>query len=547
MKWRFGRALLFLGVFCSVGSGSWAASASRHCGQFQFATTLDGVIGNREAALLRILSEDGDPLGTGFLLDAERGYILTARHVVVDNVHNTPIPSMAASRARPGKTMRLQFVDEAEAQDVALMKFVDPKWLSDIPAFDLGLEFARNELAAIYGYQFGESIPTIAKGTIAIDDGGRVQMRATTLPGDSGSPVLNQQGLVIGIVLEHRMTQVATISATLDLLDLLLSHASSSSSERAYRGILDGRQDAQFIQEFDPKIPPEDLTNLSLLGVLAMLSRHDSLPSQSQQSLDCPLYFAATHRNLGYAARLIAHLMPEFELTDFARDELRRGEALEGLRRNEEARRSYALALESFDRSVSVTLRENSEPLPSALCDLVLDESGTNLSDYFEQIGMMAVSSTLRTRPVECADDGGEPALANKFRDYALAQLKLSGLSELGARDQTLQKVQRSAALAALLSNSGEPFGANVALIGDAAAVAGDYSLALSAFATAWDSGAKQPWVLNNFAYAAVRSGSNPDLVPGDPASMTRALDAATMKAIGRDQLLAISRGVEWQ
>lgn len=139
--------------------------------------------------------------GTGFVID-EAGHIVTASHVV-DGA------SSIAVTFEDGKTRTARLLGQDDATDIAVLK-IDPEGLTLHPlklasstSLDVGDEVAA--IGAPFGY--GRSISTgIVSGvdrTIQAPNGFTVahaiQTDAALNPGNSGGPLLNAAGEVVGI------------------------------------------------------------------------------------------------------------------------------------------------------------------------------------------------------------------------------------------------------------------------------------------------------------------------------------------------------------
>src|SRR5262249_12823339 len=147
--------------------------------------------------------------GTGFFA-TENGYLLTSYHVV-ENSNSLFVK--AQQGVYPAK---LAAVDKAN--DLALLKVTGT--------------FSRLSISPSRGVKLGESVftvgfpnvalqgfaPKLTKGEIssltgAQDDPREFQISVAVQPGNSGGPLINQYGNVIGIV-EARLADLATLKST---------------------------------------------------------------------------------------------------------------------------------------------------------------------------------------------------------------------------------------------------------------------------------------------------------------------------------------------
>jgi S1-C subfamily serine protease len=147
--------------------------------------------------------------GTGFVIDAAAGLVLTNNHVIdgATSVMVTPVAS--------GKSYRAEVLGYDRADDVALLKLPDVPGLKAVTTGDSGNVSVGTPVLAI-GNEAGQGgSPTVAPGVISslgrtIDAAdqtsgltetlhGMLQTNADIRPGDSGGPLANAAGQVIGI------------------------------------------------------------------------------------------------------------------------------------------------------------------------------------------------------------------------------------------------------------------------------------------------------------------------------------------------------------
>lgn len=164
---------------------------------------------------IKAVTADGEDEGTGIVLN-EKGLILTNDHVIKGATSIT-IEASGSSKATRSATI----VGEEANQDLALIH-VNPSGLG-LKALTLASSSSLQVGDAVYaiGNPYGLE-ETLTKGIvsaldreIAAPDGskitGAIQTDAALNPGNSGGPLINEQGEVIGV-----NSQIATDAATVD-------------------------------------------------------------------------------------------------------------------------------------------------------------------------------------------------------------------------------------------------------------------------------------------------------------------------------------------
>lgn len=151
--------------------------------------------------------------GTGFLVDA-KGYLVTNAHVV-DNAKYIAVQNTA------GRDLKAEIVYRDAARDIAILKIVDKafKAPSSIPyairkssgdmaelaepIFSLG--YPRNDIVYGEGY--------LASQTGFEGDSLAVQISINANSGNSGSPIINRKGEIIGVLNARQTTAEGTVFA----------------------------------------------------------------------------------------------------------------------------------------------------------------------------------------------------------------------------------------------------------------------------------------------------------------------------------------------
>ncbi|MGN0852839.1 MAG: serine protease [Kiritimatiellia bacterium] len=131
----------------------------------------------------------GDRTGTGFLLrDGARTFLFTNLHIVKD------APFVTATRLN-GQDIRLGARDYARNRDMARFEVIGdyPFFLIEPDIPDIG------EPIVILGNSDGRGVVTELRGRILGVGPSEIEVDAKFVTGNSGSPVINREGKVVGI------------------------------------------------------------------------------------------------------------------------------------------------------------------------------------------------------------------------------------------------------------------------------------------------------------------------------------------------------------
>lgn len=167
--------------------------------------TTQEVAAMTSAATVRI--DNGDSMGSGFLVTKD-GYIVTADHVVAQDDPKTPNKIMITFKGQPA--LEAVVIGEDKELDVAYLKVASvPKGINPL-SFNLKSPVIGDDVVEV-GMPL-ETPWTVTKGIVSnshykndelIDF---IQYDASTNPGNSGGPVVDKNGDVIGLADEIKST-----------------------------------------------------------------------------------------------------------------------------------------------------------------------------------------------------------------------------------------------------------------------------------------------------------------------------------------------------
>lgn len=173
---------------------------------------LGGLAGTVAPGVVDILgvlpNGEGDVAATGMVLSPS-GLVMTNNHVVVGAT------SFTATEVTTGRTYQATVVGTNPTADVAVIKMVGASGLPTIK-FGNSANVYPTEAVSSIGNAAGAGVAVVAKGTveqldqqIIVSDAisgvaevlnGMIQTNTQTVPGDSGGPLFDQSGSVIGMM-----------------------------------------------------------------------------------------------------------------------------------------------------------------------------------------------------------------------------------------------------------------------------------------------------------------------------------------------------------
>ncbi len=141
--------------------------------------------------------------GTGFII-SKNGYLLTCDHVIYDEENEMYCSKVQMKFRGDRKQYRVSIIISDKAKDIALCSF-NPDEIDDFESVKLIDDYDKVKIGIecmVVGNPFGEGLTTTIANVRyphSHDDDNDLVISAQTNNGDSGGPVLNRNGEVIGI------------------------------------------------------------------------------------------------------------------------------------------------------------------------------------------------------------------------------------------------------------------------------------------------------------------------------------------------------------
>jgi len=475
------------------------------CGPFHFVEYSNpaDTFTAQKSVLLR-LAVNGE-VGTGFLIDTDNGYVMTARHVVIAAKESHTHKITGAFEFSLKNQFSLKLVDDDVLTDIAIVQIESPEYTKGLHPFELSLSLPPDDsLVALGGFQYGDDDKALSdSGKMSRNKNGRFEVRANNFPGDSGGPVLDRQGLVIGVIVQRRIMDdfktggIAVASPIAKFRNRLLKlQANPRSDLMATKILSETSQQEQLIDEFKARDPRRKLSNLDLLHMMQTLKSKAprTIHAKTQELIRCPVHTAADHRNLSLAAsELILPLMAQQSLAVQGQWQAKIAEQLALIGELEHANSYLASAEKSFAQALSNYLSPNTA-LDACYDSDTLTQSSSWNAIFSENLSLPNVNLDRLTPGETCSDSGEIPTLVGQLNTARLARAAF----DPSFNKELLEKIVKTSAAAALISKDMNTYAANIANIGDASVLTNDSRTARAAYNTSYQYGTKQTRSVKN-------------------------------------------------
>lgn len=275
------------------------------CGNFEEGWISEGKLETDYGGAVLRLQVAGTTLqGTGYLIEATQGFILTAAHVV-DGGPKATID--VTSPALPGRTLKATLVKRATGSiDLALLKLTNPSDLPRVQAIDIALRFPAkgDRLYAMSYPKLGDEPNFILRGQtvelMAATGDWSIEVKQTaSLGGASGGPLFNSAGSAVGTASQKvgvgaSMTRYLPMVLSKTLLDEIPIPAWINALDEKLKV---GAINRETLVELMKKRPGNP-TNLELYSWVRKITAHRADYAGVANLIQCPIITALSHRKM---------------------------------------------------------------------------------------------------------------------------------------------------------------------------------------------------------------------------------------------------------
>lgn len=248
-----------------------------------------------------------DPtVGTAYLIDTDRGYVLTAYHVVSGADKNPQGQISGTTVALPGQKLAFKIVDHRETEDVALLQVTNRDLLkqAQIRPFEIALHFLpEGTHYATIGYPRGKDTPNKQRAEWQGKHEGDelLDIKQDVDDGSSGSPLIDQNGVVVATCVSKIGSNEALYSPLVDVDDMLAKIPTDARSDNLDRKIRSTDALAPTRQSLIQGLKwiSSNIMNLELYAWANQAAKHRKDYEDARIYLECPVLEALSDRRLG--------------------------------------------------------------------------------------------------------------------------------------------------------------------------------------------------------------------------------------------------------
>ena len=503
MKTHIALALLALVLLFLVDPNCLVAAA---CGNFELdRLSPDSIDTQFSGAIIKLTTSDGS--GTGYLVDAEHGYILTAAHVI-PKVSAPLIKGSTKSLPKQILSLRLKAIERDPKADLAVLQIDGDNVLKTLRPLDISLRAPRR--GKFYAMAYPVDSDTVSAGTYKAREvdlsevnyqSGTIRVDQAAYSADSGGPLIDLTGTVVAT--NHGKigpdnpeagaprSSYILLANGIDLIEKSIEPTArvKQLDDRVRRGAIT-RDDLRDLLEPSPSA----LSNLELIS-WAVLIADPASQYKDSGLFSCPIIEAIAQRRLDDLLTLLA---PRAAADARARAYLTAAQLAGGDGRITDAAAEFKVAMTSFRGAINQQVAREPTGLVRAKCQLGANDKRPS------SLTWLRVNSKSASSKVPCATVESDPYLASLLQDYSLTTQSLATIDPK-RKQQLLEESKTAAGLAILVQDNQASRALSYTYLGDALGQLDDNAHAAAAYSSAYHLGLTSDWVATNGAHYYLR------------------------------------------
>lgn len=245
-------------------------------------------------------------VGTAYLIDANRGYVLTAYHVVSDADNKPKSMIEGQSAALPGKKLLLKILDRREGPDIALLQITNRSLIQEaqLRPFEIALHFLpEGTQYATIGYPRGKETPNkqSAEWQGKHEGDNLLDIKQDVDEGTSGSPLIDQNGVVVATCVKEIGINEGLYSPLVDVDDMLANIPPDARSDNLDKKIRNQSARVETRQTLIQNLKwiSTNIMNLEFYSWAGQAAKHRQDYEQFRTYFECPVIEALSDRRLG--------------------------------------------------------------------------------------------------------------------------------------------------------------------------------------------------------------------------------------------------------